>query len=413
MLLEGGIEKNYTQNWDKNGNIYYTDENGRVVDFKVNPFVKLANKVKAGVSNFGDWINESNPNSEAYKQKVGLVAGLATAPFGIGELATAGVTRALTPYVGRKIAQNMATGLGSGVVGGGVGGGLEAGLNNENILAGGLKGSILGGLSGLLGGYGLGKVAQKLNTQTAWHGSPYKFDKFSNEAIGTGEGSQSHGYGHYTALNKNKAERYRRELTGDDYNNEKYFYNNQLIGDGNKKAILSTIYQNGKDKVIATRQKNIDRYKYNQEEYLKKIEELNWIKSLNENKIGRQTDKGSLYKLSIPKDNVMLREDLFLSEQPQFQKLYDDVITKKPETYKDMFNNQWIGADLYYRLSKDLGSKELASEYLKNKGIKGISYKGSIDDESRVIFSPDDIDIIPYYDNPTNFKEKFINLLSR
>ena len=161
MLLEGGIEKNYTQNWDKDGNIYYTDENGRVVDFKVNPFVKLANKVKAGASNFGDWINESNPNSEAYKQKVGLVAGLATAPLGIGELATAGVTRALAPYVGRKIAQNMATGLGSGVVGGGIGGGLEAGLNNENILAGGLKGSIFGGLGGLLGGYGLGKVGQK------------------------------------------------------------------------------------------------------------------------------------------------------------------------------------------------------------------------------------------------------------
>ena len=43
MILEGGISKNYTQNWDKNGNIYYTDENGQVVDFKVNPFVKLAN----------------------------------------------------------------------------------------------------------------------------------------------------------------------------------------------------------------------------------------------------------------------------------------------------------------------------------------------------------------------------------
>ena len=41
------------------------------------------------------------------------------------------------------------------------------------------------------------------------------------------------------------------------------------------------------------------------------------------------------------------------------------------------------------------------------------SYNGGIDGEARVIFNPDDIDIIPYYDNPTSFKEKFIDLLNR
>ena len=43
MILEGGISKNYTQNWDKNGNIYYTDENGQVVDFKVPKQIKIRN----------------------------------------------------------------------------------------------------------------------------------------------------------------------------------------------------------------------------------------------------------------------------------------------------------------------------------------------------------------------------------
>ena len=161
MILEGGISKNYTQNWDKNGNIYYTDENGQVVDFKVNPFVKLANKVKATATNIGDWINETNPNSEAYKQKVGVVSGLVTAPLGLGATLTGGIARGLAPYVGRKIAQNMAQGIGSGVAGGGVAGGLEAGLNDRNIAIGGLQGATVGGLLGGLGGYGLGKVAQK------------------------------------------------------------------------------------------------------------------------------------------------------------------------------------------------------------------------------------------------------------
>ena len=206
MILEGGISKNYTQNWDKNGNIYYTDENGQVVDFKVNPFVKLANKVKATATNIGDWINETDPNSEAYKQKVSAIVGLETLPLGLGRFATQQIAKGLTPYVGRKIAQNMAQGIGSGVAGGGVAGGLEAGLNGRNIAIGGLQGATVGGLLGGLGGYGLGKVAQKLNTQTAWHGSPYKFDKFSNEAIGTGEGAQAHGYGHYVAKDKGVAQ---------------------------------------------------------------------------------------------------------------------------------------------------------------------------------------------------------------
>lgn len=161
MILEGGISKTYNQNWDKNGNIYYTDENGKVVDFKVNPFAKLANKVKATATNIGDWINETNPNSEAYKQKVGVALGLATAPLGLGATLTGGIARGLTPYVGRKIAQNMAQGIGSGVAGGGVVGGVEAGLNDRNIAIGGLQGATVGGLLGGLGGYGLGKVAQK------------------------------------------------------------------------------------------------------------------------------------------------------------------------------------------------------------------------------------------------------------
>lgn len=426
MLLEGGIEKNYTQNWDKNGNIYYTDENGRVVDFKVNPFVKFANKVKAGASNFGDWINESNPNSEAYKQKVGLVAGLATAPFGIGELATAGVTRALAPYVGRKIAQNMATGLGSGVVGGGVGGVLEAGLNNENILAGGLKGSILGGLSGLLGGYGLGKVAQKLNTQTAWHGSPYKFDKFSNEAIGTGEGAQAHGYGHYAALNKDVAKRYKDVLGEKPHLYEEYKslkeHINLLTELDKKKPLNETLKQalnNSKNKLYYIENN------FSPDDYL---------------------PQGNLYKLSIPKDDVMLREDLLLSEQPNILnklnlKNIDNVEQEMANileyiknnknvlpiedlnnlrkqyadlSYKKMLNNpNSTGKKFYDALSDSLGSDEFAAKFLQDKGIKGISYNGGIDGEARVIFNPDDIDIIPYYDNPTSFKEKFINLLSR
>ena len=182
MILEGGISKNYTQNWDKNGNIYYTDENGQVVDFKVNPFVKLANKVKATATNIGDWINETDPNSEAYKQKVSAIAGLETLPLGLGRFATQQIAKGLTPYVGRKIAQNMATGASGGVAGGAVTGGLEAGLNDRNIAIGGLQGATVGGLLGGLGGYGLGKVAQKFE-RAKLPNNPQMHEQYFNDYI--------------------------------------------------------------------------------------------------------------------------------------------------------------------------------------------------------------------------------------
>lgn len=492
MLLQGYVsntDDNYTQNYDKNGNIYYTDENGRVVDFKVNPFVKLANKVKATAINIGNWLNESNPNSEAYKQKVGLVAGLVTAPLGIGELATAGVTRALAPYVGRKIAQNMATGLGSGVVGGGVSGGLEAGLNDRNIAIGGLQGATVGGLLGGLGGYGLGKIAQKLNTQTAWHGSPYKFDKFSNDAIGTGEGAQAHGYGHYAAKDKSTAEAYAKNLSEGnkviEYNGVPYKsvdefkpneYNYKLLADIKSDGLEATRQglQEERQWALGKLEKSQDKSWW--EDYLQEIDKKeNLLNDLDPNLLSDiRPDTGNLYKLSIPKDDVMLREGARLDKQPKivqdaFNQIRQEYLNLEPlEDNKTLLNyfgdklgnandfyekqateaaikvlngdrlsaNEWQylnnlnyedlhkldayftnGEDILKRLQNhfyDKNNKEqLAQKILYNKGIKGISYNGGIDGEARVIFNPDDIDIIPYYDNPTSFKEKFINLLSR
>ena len=124
--------------------------------------------------------------------------------------------------------------------------------------------------------------------QPAYHGSPAKFDKFDHDYIGSGEGAQVHGYGTYVAESKHIAdERYRKRLTNDDFNNEKYYYDNQLIDDRNKKAILATIVENGKDKVISVREKSLEKYKYSDEEYQQKKEELAWVKTLDENKIER------------------------------------------------------------------------------------------------------------------------------
>jgi hypothetical protein len=51
----------------------------------------------------------------------------------------------------------------------------------------------------------------------AYHGSPYAFDKWDPTKIGSGEGAQAYGYGHYFAGNEDVARGYRDKLSADRY----------------------------------------------------------------------------------------------------------------------------------------------------------------------------------------------------
>lgn len=260
--------------------------------------------------------------------------------------------------------------------------------------------------------------------QPAYHGSPAKFDKFDHDYIGSGEGAQIHGYGTYVAESKHIAdERYRKRLTNDDFNNEKYYYDNQLIDDRNKKAILATIVENGKDKVISVREKSLEKYKYSDEECQQKKEELAWVKTLDENKIEKKTDRGQLYEVEIPEDEEMLDEDLPFSEQPQkVQEAFGEVIkadqngqlilldsdrdeSETPITslsVGEIVSKNPNGKKIYDRISSTIAdvygvdyaeADKLASELLNRYGIKGIKYDGQIDGQCYVIFNPENIDI--------------------
>lgn len=176
-----------------------------------------------------------------------------------------------------------------------------------------------------------GKISEfKTYFQSAYHGTPHRFDEFSTDYMGSGEGAQAHGWGLYFAEDKQISENYRKSLSGDNFDNEKYFYNGKEITDRTKKAILSTIVQYGKDEVIARREFYIDNYAFNKEEKNKKREELKYIKSLDESKIEKKTDKGQLFEVDIPDNDVLLDEDKKFSEQPE---KVQEAIKKLAEDY--------------------------------------------------------------------------------
>ncbi|MBQ2396006.1 MAG: hypothetical protein II304_03030 [Bacteroidales bacterium] len=285
------------------------------------------------------------------------------------------------------------------------------------------------------------------NKQIVYHGSPKDFNKFTNEAIGTGEGAQAHGYGHYAAKNKDVAQEYADRLSSNLYSNLSKIENTPLksLTDGTK----TSLQIDGRDITEARLKNDLSYYKNKlqdmeikgtyipevNQKYIQKIQEfqndLNLLNNFDESIL---TSDKQLYKLSIPKDDVMLREGVTLAEQPkllnrlgmnntdnvtqEMTNLLDYIKNNKSSlpseelnnlrkqysdlSYKKMLNNPQLKSEVYYEaLTDSLGSEQLANEFLLDKGIKGISYNGGIDGEARVIFNPDDIDIVrKYYNQP-------------
>lgn len=68
------------------------------------------------------------------------------------------------------------------------------------------------GLMATGGGASLPKAAATKPSITAYHGTPYDFDKFDINKLGTGEGAASYGHGLYFAENPKTAETYQKNL---------------------------------------------------------------------------------------------------------------------------------------------------------------------------------------------------------
>lgn len=510
------LSTSLSPNWDKNGRIYYTDETGQVVrpQTKYNPLQMLGRRLKAFGSNAKNFVEDFNMDkshtyfapfediNEQYKagnidksELPYLAQGRAEQEIrdaqqqekdninrgwlGTGLSAASMHPIFNIPYVGTGLGGAMYD-LGQGITEGDTADELWD-RTKRGFAIGESVGAILGAIPyvgklagktkpGQAVGSALNKAGEKFANaklydalmtdikgfnpfkQTGYHGSPYNFNKFSNEAIGTGEGAQAHGLGHYSALNKNIAEGYRKRLS-ESLHNEKIqsrlwsdLKNNRIpqLKDNEEKELFEYIANN-----ITPSEFNAEHLKNYFFKDLETPEAKEFAKNLLANMAENNNIKtGQLYKLSIPKDDVMLREDELLSTQPNIAKIWDEVrldrvnkattslpkfkmalaandidiqkafntryfedalekARNNPEKYKDLFLNQEMtGKHLYGYLENILGSRKAANEYLQQRGIKGISYNGGIDGEARVIFNPDDIEIIrKYYNQPGLFEQ--------
>ncbi len=221
--------------------------------------------------------------------------------------------------------------------------------------------------------------------QSAYHGSPYRFSKFSLEHIGSGEGAQAFGWGLYFAGKKEVAEWYRKTL-----GMSKYLSENQFNADGTPNRVNQVASQIdagvAHDRILA----GLDALGHSKDEALSILREAK--KLFND-----LSKSGQLYEVDIPEDDVMLHWDKPLSEQPEKvrEALLSEVERHLPSiahryaeqgvssedirkilevTRRNVVDPNTKGKDFYADLTEQHGSDKAASEYLNSLGIKGIKY---------------------------------------
>lgn len=214
--------------------------------------------------------------------------------------------------------------------------------------------------------------------QPAYHGSPYRFDKFTLDAIGTGEGAQAYGWGLYFAGKREIADFYRETLTNRDmqgYANAHLNARNmveRMKGDAEWAAEVVS------DQIGNTEQSDPN--------YKRLVDTLEMITSGRYAKPLENT--GQLYRVEIPEDDQFLLWDKPLSEQPeQVREVLGEVLgAVSPLLLEGTFpeyqklalaikDSDITGGDFYRRIQELVGSDRVASKILNKKlKIAGIKY---------------------------------------
>lgn len=258
--------------------------------------------------------------------------------------------------------------------------------------------------------------------QSAFHGSPYNFDKFTLEHIGKGEGAQAHGHGLYVSLAKTTAEEYRNKLTEfrekiiigkKEYHRspqDRYSYldnNDEPVSDYIQFALNELNETKNKDESIKILEEKIVEWRKAGDRSTA-ADFRKAIKWLENKDVQFSKEAGQVYEVDIPEDDVMLFEDKRFNEQsPKVQKSLKEVA----DFFSDWENGDMLAGsiadnekgDSFYRaLSRVVGGKENASKYLNELGVEGIRYNGNVDGECAVVFNDQAIKILNTYYQQNN-----------
>ena len=298
--------------------------------------------------------------------------------------------------------------------------------------------------------------------QAAYHGTPHKFEEFSTEHIGSGEGAQAHGWGLYFAEDRNVSEEYRKQLSQDTWKYKgkelkagEILYFKDLLENGKKnrlnflKAVAERVEQEIKK---AEENKKLYGIIVNEREYNENLNQLKYVKEqikivkkIDVSKIEHIKDTGQLFEVDIPETDVLLDENKPLNEQPdKVKKAILEYYKSRPNDYiipEDINSlSQQRGKEFYrdvafqlerenslaYRMANGLNTdidenfnpEKEASLLLNSLGIKGITYDGRQDGRCYVIFDDKAVEVVQTYYQSENktlldgFREVLKNIIN-
>lgn len=218
--------------------------------------------------------------------------------------------------------------------------------------------------------------------QRVWHGSPHRFDKFSTEFMGKGEGAQAFGWGLYYASKREIAESYRGTLT---YRDMVRKFRNAMPDDASIEDASEWADSGDAPKDMARVIKALSAddwlgFDYPAQALTALFKEPANFDISKELADAAKAMQGQLYEVEIPEDGDMLLWDKPLSEQPEnvlaaLRRGYDE----QGGDYPDKSATPKTGREIYNDFRALAGGFEsmdqrAASEYLASLGIKGIKY---------------------------------------
>ena len=215
----------------------------------------------------------------------------------------------------------------------------------------------------------------------AWHGSPHKFDRFSMDQIGTGEGAQAYGHGLYFADEIDVAKGYQpRDRANEEWMYEQYKAaeeaGDQYMMDAWERAMMH-------DSPIELRASaaDPDYDEYSQAAFAEVADALE-----------ANPGTGSLSRVEIdvtPESLLDWDKPLSADTPQQMKDAINTLVKNNPDLKNDLYQayreNQ--PGSIYYSLLSDYAktgdivkNQQFATQQLNDAGIKGIKY---LDGDSR------------------------------
>ena len=257
---------------------------------------------------------------------------------------------------------------------------------------------------------------------TAWHGSPHKFDKFSLDKIGTGEGAQAYGHGLYLAESPQVAEGYKASTRRPEFlvNGNRWITDQGGVVRSPNGKTAATLPLDQYNAILglsgSKTNKPLTELAEEAESFLQTRQGMTPAKikaakqAILSGKVKLDAETGALYKTDIPDEAVarFLDWDKPLSQQaPEVQKSIQPILDQwksridsgqvTDDLYNDALNKTILGKDLYTAAG---ATSPKATSALKQNGILGIKYldggsRGAGQGSSNfVVFDPEMIRIL-------------------